>query len=201
MNFAETKKNYETIALLLSNKAGIELTGDFDSDKSQIKKIADECLEAKNGNYPTLYYFAHVDGTGYILFDYNGNQFIDEVVGGLDSEKDCQPTVCKQYVLQNSCFWNLDGIPYYPAVMGIYGMTDCVEELFADEKDVVVWCERKWHQDYADMPLNEYCCHDDGEVILFDTVTDAKAYIDSLMAQSYVLQPHELRRPNYIVSY
>lgn len=201
MNFIETKITYAGFAPLLESEYGIKLVGDFDGDKPQLIEIADECLTAKNGNYPTLYYFSDVNGTGYILFDYKGEQSIDKVVDRLDSKVDCQPTVCKQYVLQTSCFWNIPNNPYYAAVMGIYGMTNCVEELTGDEKNVVVWSERRWCQDYMNVPLNQYCCDGDGVPIVFDTVIDAQAYIASLMTESYTLQAHELSRPNYIVTY
>lgn len=201
MNFIETKMNYADFTMLLKDKTGASLIGDFDCDKPHIEKIANECLSAKNGNYPTLYYFSEVNGAHYILFTYNGRQHIIEADGNLDSKVDCQPTVCKQFVLQDSCFWNIDGNPYYPAVMGIYSMTDCVDELKADEKNVVVWCERNWREDYMNVPLNEYYCGDNKKPIVFETVADAKALIDSLIKEPYTLQPHEASRPTYIVTY
>ena len=195
-----TSINYAEFTAMIQKKFGKNLS-EYESEKHGLAELSTNHIKAKRGNYPTVYYFADIEGVNYIM------------LGDMDKSDGFEPVIvealklngerpeCEQYLITECRCWDAL-VEDTNTIYGSYGLTNCVEPATCDDEFIGIWVERHWEESHRDMPANTFLPDSDW----YDNdkqphleISLAQAHIDSLMSKPYELAPHEVSRPTYII--
>lgn len=194
-----TSLNYSEFTAMIGKKFGVDFFN-CENDKKVLADLSTNHIKAKRGNYPTVYYFADVEGVNYIMLgDMDKSDGFEPVIVEALKLNNERPE-CEQYLINECPCWDaLDEDTN--TIYGSYGLTNCVEPATSDDEFIGIWVERHWEDGHTDMPANTFVPDDWYDNIKQPplTLSLAQAYIDSLMSKPYELSPHEISRPTYII--
>ncbi len=172
----------------------------YESENAFLVAHSGDTLVPKQTSYPTYHSFSGLDGddnVNYVLeVSSTGENEVYEVVREGDSYENDR-TLTEIFVLVTAVDW---GEELYFAVYAYYGLKNCIPEPHPCN-EIYIWAERQWHEEHRNMPANNYVQRADGENNEFETIELAYAHIKKLLEQDYPLEPHEVARPQYFVTY